>query len=79
MLSETFWVFVVATASALCGIILKLSYDSKCSDVQCCCLKFKRDTKSEVEAEEFKIEHGIRPKDIELPKFKKEEDIEFGS
>ena len=38
-LSETFYVFVVATASALIGLILKLCYDSKCTDINLFCLK----------------------------------------
>lgn len=67
MLSETFWVFVVATASALFGLVLKLCYDSKCTNIDCLCLKIKRDTAGEIDEEKFKIDHGIRPKEIELP------------
>ena len=69
MLSETFYVFVVATASALIGLVLKLCYDSKCTNIDCLCLKIKRDTAGEIDDEKFKIDHGIRPKEIELPTF----------
>jgi len=82
MLSEIFWVFVVTTASALCAICFKVSLDSKCKEVQCGCIKIVRDIDSEVKMEEFKIDHGIVPKEIHLPRFRevtREEDIEFGS
>ena len=69
MLSETFYVFVVATASALIGLVLKLCYDSKCTNIDCLCLKIKRDTAGEIEEDKYKIDHGIRPKEIELPTF----------
>jgi len=81
MLSEIFWVFVVTTGSALCGICIKVSLDSKCKEIQCGCIKIVRDTESEVKMEEFKIDHGIMPKEIQIPQFKemrREEDIEFG-
>jgi len=67
MLSEIFLSFVVASASALCGIMLKLMYDSKCKTVECCCIKIERDTQGEIAEDKFKITHGIMPKEIELP------------
>ena len=67
MLSEIFLSFVVASASALCGIMLKLMYDSKCKTVECCCIKIERDTQGEIAEDKFKITNGIIPKEIELP------------
>jgi hypothetical protein len=68
MLSEIFLSFLVASISALCGITLKLCYDSKCKKIDLCCIKIERDTESELEEDKFKIDHGIRPKEIELPR-----------
>ena len=76
-LSETFYVFIVASASALIGLILKLCYDSKCTDINLFCLKIKRDTTGEIEEEQFKIEHNIRPKEIELPIFQEPHNLEL--
>jgi hypothetical protein len=67
MLSEIFLSFVVATISALCGITLKLCYDSKCKKIELCCIKIERDTEGEINEDKYKIDHGIRPKEIELP------------
>ena len=58
-LSETFYVFIVATASALIGLILKLCYDSKCTDINLFCLKIKRDTAGEIDEDKFKIENAF--------------------
>lgn len=69
MLSETFYVFVVASVSALLGIILKVCYDSKCTEIDCLCIKIKRDTAGEISEDLYKIEHGIRPREVELPRF----------
>lgn len=74
-MSETFWLFVVATGSAIVGLVLKYSFDSKCSDVECCGIKIKRDVKSEINVEEFKIEHGIKPQQFSLPRFETKEEI----
>ena len=69
MLSETFYVFVVASVSALLGIILKVCYDSKCTEIDCLCLKIKRDTAGEIDEDKYKLDHNFRPKEIELPQF----------
>jgi len=76
-LSETFYVFIVATVSALIGLILKLCYDSKCTDINLFCLKIKRDTAGEIEEDKFKIEHNIRPKEIEIPTFQEPHNLEL--
>ena len=68
MLSEIFLSFVVASASALCGILIKVLYESKCKKVECCCIKIERDTAGEIAEDKFKITHGIFPREIELPR-----------
>jgi len=68
MLSEIFLSFVVASASALCGILIKVLYESKCKTIECCCIKIERDTAGEISEDKFKISHGIFPKEIELPR-----------
>ena len=75
MLSEIFLSFLVASVSALCGITLKLCYDSKCKKIELCCIKIERDTKAELNEDKYKIDHGMRPKEIELPTFKEPENI----
>ena len=67
MLSEIFLSFVVASASALCGILIKVLYESKCITIECCCIEIERDTAGEIPVDKFKISHGIFPKEIELP------------
>ena len=68
MLSEIFLSFLVGSATVLCGIMLKLMYDSKCKTIECCCIKIERDTAGEISEDKFKITHGIMPKEIELPR-----------
>jgi len=49
MLSEVFWVAFITTLS---GVIIKLAsmaYKSKCKEVECCCIKVKRDIEAELE------------------------------
>lgn len=72
MLSEGFWVFLTGTSAGIIGVILKLCYDSKCSDIECCCIKIKRDIGKEVEEDKFKIENHIPPTKLELPVYRKE-------
>ena len=68
MLSEIFLSFLVGSATALCGIMLKLMYDSKCKTIECCCIRIERDTAGEISEDKYKISHGIFPKEIELPR-----------
>ena len=75
MLSEIFLSFVVASASALCAIMLKLMYESKCKEIECGCIKIIRDTAGEIAEDKYKIDHGIFPKEIELPVFRDPEKI----
>ena len=56
-MSETFWVFIVASTSALIGLLFKLSYDSKCTEIECCCIKIKRDVQTEERELGLKLQH----------------------
>ena len=47
-LNSTFWLSAGAIVSALLGVMLKSMYKSKCSEVDLCCIKIKRDIASEV-------------------------------
>ena len=67
MLSEIFLSFLVGSATALCGLLLHICYQSKCKKIECCCVKIERDTAGEISEEKYKINHGIIPKEIELP------------
>jgi hypothetical protein len=69
VLSEGFWVFLVGTSAGIIGVILKLCYDSKCSDIECCCIKIKRDINKEVEEDKFKIKHNIQPTELKQVKY----------
>ena len=35
---------IIGSATALCGLICKLAYSSKCTKVKCCCIEIERDT-----------------------------------
>ena len=51
-LSEVFWSFFISSCVGLLVIIGKLCYKSKCKEVNCCCIKFTRDTQAEIEIDE---------------------------
>jgi hypothetical protein len=53
-LSEVFYTFAITSGVGLILAIAKLCFKSKCSDIEICCLKIKRDT--EAEEKEFEIE-----------------------
>jgi hypothetical protein len=46
--------FIITSASALCGAILKTLYDSKCKRCKICCVEIDRDIEAEVDLEEYK-------------------------
>ena len=35
---------IIGSATALCGLICKLAYSSKCTKVKCGCIEIERDT-----------------------------------
>jgi hypothetical protein len=59
-LSETFWISTTTLAAGLFTAVLGACYKSKCSDVQCFCIRFKRDVEAEVREDLVNIERGER-------------------
>ena len=52
-LSEVFWIAFVGTASGFLLKLASLAYKSKCSECSFCGITIKRDTRAEVEMDEF--------------------------
>ena len=67
-LSESFYIFLVTTTAGLMLACLKVAYDSKCKNLDLCCIKIVRDTNAEVEAEHDRMEHGINNPLPEMPR-----------
>jgi hypothetical protein len=63
MLSEVFYTFAITSGCALVLSIAKLCFKSKCSDIDICCVKIKRDTVTE--EKEFEIESLNKKNDSE--------------
>ena len=59
-LSESFWIFLVTSGAGLVLACMKICYDSKCENINLCCLNIKRDTKSEIQVENDRMKHGIK-------------------
>jgi hypothetical protein len=47
MLSDAIVTLIIGTASALVGLLCKLTYSSKCTKVRCGCIEINRDTANE--------------------------------
>ena len=58
MLSEIFFTFLVGSISALCGLVLKYSFESKCKKVNCFCLNIERDVEAENVELHDRLEHN---------------------
>lgn len=58
-LSESFWVAFIATISAMFGLTLRMCLRSRCSDVECLCLKVHRDTDLESQEQTQQQELGL--------------------
>ncbi len=58
-LSESFWIFLVTTSAGLLIACLKVAYDSKCKNMELCCIKIVRDTEAEQNIEHDRMEHGV--------------------
>ena len=58
MLSEIFWTFVVGSISALCGLVLKYSFESKCKKVTLGCINIERDVEAENVELHDRLEHN---------------------
>jgi len=64
MLSEVFYLTLVATAS---GLVLKLAqmiFKSKCKEASCCCFRVVRDIEAEEKETEFRILHPNTPSSL---------------
>ena len=63
MLSETFWVAFVATASGMVIKLATLCFKSKCKECVICGgrIKIIRDTESEEKQAEFELTHPTSP------------------
>ena len=57
-LSESFYIFLVTSVMALFMAFIKLIYDSKCKKIGLCGLNIERDTITERDIENNRIEHG---------------------
>ena len=57
----TFWLSLAGVIAGIIGVVIGVVNKSKCKNVNCCCGAFSciRDTVSELELEEHKIDHGI--------------------
>ena len=51
-------VFILSLSGLLCTsitLLIRFCYKSKCSSVECCCLKIKRDTEIEFKEDEITL------------------------
>ena len=46
-ISDPVIILIIGSATALLGLLCKLSYSSKCTKIKCCCLEIERDTENE--------------------------------
>ena len=56
-MTEMFWMFLITSSSAFLLAVLKMCYKSKCSELNLCCLKIKRDVNVEEKEMEFISTH----------------------
>lgn len=58
MLTEVFLTFLVTTAAGLILKLASMAYKSKCSSVDFCCLKIKRNVEAEEKIDEFQLQQA---------------------
>jgi hypothetical protein len=46
---------IIGFVSAFTMLCIKLIFKSKCTDIQCCCIKVKRDVRAEVQCERLEL------------------------
>lgn len=56
-MSEIFWSSFVTIVSGLILALIAICYKSKCTEIQCACIKIKRDVETEEREHEFEITH----------------------
>jgi hypothetical protein len=60
-MSEIFWSSFITIVSGLILAILAMCYKSKCTEIECGCIKIKRDVTIEEKEHEFDVEHTKNP------------------
>lgn len=68
MLSESFWIFLAGGSFGLLLASMKMCGESKCKTCDFGCLKIERDVNAENEAEQNRMEHGLPPSMVEMPR-----------
>jgi hypothetical protein len=68
MLSESFWIFLAGGGFGLFLSSMKMCQESKCKNLDLCCIKITRDVDAENEAEHDRMEHGLPPSSTEMPR-----------
>ena len=63
-MTEMFWMFLITSSTAFTLAVLKMCYNSKCSDIEFGCLKIKRDVVIEEKEMEFVTTHQIKQEEI---------------
>lgn len=54
-LNSAFWLAVGTMVFGFLGVTMKYAYKSKCSHVDCCCIKITRDVHEEVQEDMVEI------------------------
>jgi hypothetical protein len=60
ILSETFWIAFVATASGFLLKLASMAYKSKCKECYFCGISIKRDVELEERQTEFELTHQMQ-------------------
>ncbi len=47
VLTDSILMLIIGSATGLLGLLMKLSYSSKCKYCKCCCIEVERDTDHE--------------------------------
>ena len=50
-----FWISFVTLITACCLAVIKITYKSKCKEVECCCIKIRRDIEQEQKIDEMEM------------------------
>jgi hypothetical protein len=67
-LSESFWIFVAGGGFGMILASMKMCGESKCKTFDFGCIKIERDTNAEVEDSLNRMEHGLQPSMVEMPR-----------
>ena len=67
ILSETFWIAFVATASGFLLKLASMAYKSKCTECNLCGFVIKRDVITEEKEREYELSHKQSKQEMTLP------------